>query len=105
MECPRCIEWQRLGFSATCPSCDAIKLKEVNAKKPTAYILVYRDTGEVAGIDMGDSGFPFRAANESQFNFWYDKDKAIDYIRLFPQLELRIFGWNKYRCGQGRGDI
>lgn len=58
------------------------------------FVLVYRDTGEIAGMDHNSGGYPFRAWSLGTYHYWTDKAEALNYVRMFPELELKEFHWD-----------
>jgi hypothetical protein len=59
------------------------------------YVLVYKKTGKVAGMDYNSGGYPFPTERISFFHFWDnpDGDLVKNYLRMFPELELKEFRW------------
>lgn len=63
------------------------------------YVLIYKDTKELAGIDHGSGGYPFRTHNLNIAYFWTNKAEALNHVRMFPELELKEFYW-ELKCLQ-----
>lgn len=59
------------------------------------YVLVYQNTGSLVGIDSNSGGYPFevRFNDFNLVHFWSDKNAALRYIEMFPDLAIREFIW------------
>ena len=57
------------------------------------YVLRYKDTGEVAGMDDASGGYPFRARSLSHYHFWYILKDAEEYVKAFSELKVSEFAF------------